>query len=116
MALPNGDPAAAVDLRRHGDAALELLQRQRRQLVRLGVEIEADGGEPAREDPFVLARVDLGDLRVQLFQRGDLGNRDQVGATKAAALVLDPALLVGAVLARNAVEGVEAEPPRVREF
>jgi hypothetical protein len=104
VALPDGDSAAAVDLRRQGDAALELLQRQRRQLVGLGVEVEADGGQSACEDPFVLGRVDLGDLRVQLFQRGDLGNRNQVRAAETAALVLDPALLMGAVLARDAVK------------
>lgn len=59
----------------------------------------------------MFGRVDRGDLLVELLQRCDVGNRDQVRTAEASALVLDPALLVGAFLAGDAVEGVEADPP-----
>lgn len=56
----------------------------------------------------VLRRLDLLDRGVQLGQRVDVGDRDQVRAAEPAALVLDATLLVAAFLAGPAVEGVEA--------
>ncbi|MFJ4411975.1 hypothetical protein [Streptomyces sp. NPDC088910] len=60
------------------------------------------------QDPLVLRGVDLGDPLVQLGERGDVGNGDQVGAAEPAALLFHPALLVGAFLTGDAVERVEA--------
>ncbi|WP_329537374.1 hypothetical protein OG568_54090 (plasmid) [Streptomyces sp. NBC_01450] len=116
MALADRNPAAAVDLRCQRDAALEFLERQRRQLVGLGDEVEADGGQPARQDPCVLGCVDRGDLLVQFAQRGNVGDQDEVRAPEASALVFDTTLLVGAFLAGDAVEGVEADLPWVQEI
>ncbi|WP_217133753.1 hypothetical protein [Streptomyces sp. AC558_RSS880] len=114
MALADRDPAAAVDLRRQRDAALELLERQRQ--LGLGDEVEPDAGQPPGQQPFVLLRVDFPQPFVQGLQRGDVRNGDQMRAPEPAALLLGPALLMGAFLARDAVERVEPEPPRVREF
>ena len=66
--------------------------------------------------PDVLGDLDLLDALVQLRQGVDLGNGDQVVAAEASALVLDAALLVGALDARPAVERVEADLPRVQRF
>ncbi|MFE6498155.1 hypothetical protein [Streptomyces sp. NPDC057748] len=65
--------------------------------------------------PGVLGQIDRGQALVQLGQRLDLGRRDQVLAAKPPALVLDPALLMGAFLARGAVERRERDLPWVQE-
>jgi hypothetical protein len=116
VALADGDPTAAVDLRRQRDAALELLERQRQQKIGLGDEVEPDAGQPPGQHPFVLLRVDLPQPVVQGLQRDDVGNRDQMSAAEPAAFLFDPALLVGALLARDAVERVEPDLPWVQEI
>ncbi|MFB6878371.1 hypothetical protein [Streptomyces sp. NPDC056323] len=63
----------------------------------------------------VLGDLDLFDLLVQLGERVDLGDRNQVRPAEAPALVLDAALLVGALDAGAAVEGVESDLPWVQE-
>ncbi|MER8034929.1 hypothetical protein [Streptomyces hydrogenans] len=68
------------------------------------VEVEADGRGPVVDVADVLVHLDLLDPRVQIGQRVDVGDRDQVRAAEPAALVLDPALLVGALDAGPAVE------------
>jgi hypothetical protein len=42
------------------------------------------------QDPLVLHGVDRGDFLVQLGQRGDIGNGEQVVAAKPAALLSTP--------------------------
>jgi hypothetical protein len=56
----------------------------------------------------VVEQIAGGDQRVQLGQRGDGRDRDEVPAAEAADLALDPAFLVRSVLAGAAEERVEA--------
>lgn len=79
------------------------------ELFGLDAEVEADRGQFPAQDPLVLLLIDQGDAGVQFLQRGDVGDRDQVGPAEAAALLFDSALLVGAFLTRDAVEGIESE-------
>lgn len=66
--------------------------------------------------PGVLRDVDRGQALVQLRQRVHLRRRDQMLAAEPAALVLHPALLMGAVLTRRAVERGELDLPWVHEI
>ncbi|ROV64561.1 MULTISPECIES: hypothetical protein [Streptomyces] len=66
--------------------------------------------------PDVLGHLDLLDLLVQFRERVDLGDRDQVRAAEPSALVLDAALLMGALDAGPAVEGVEPDLPWVQKI
>jgi hypothetical protein len=60
--------------------------------------------------------VPLLDQLVQLRQRLDLRHWHDVVAAEVADLALNATLLVGALDAGPAVEALDPEPPRVREF
>ncbi|MEU8927425.1 hypothetical protein AB0D10_42025 [Kitasatospora sp. NPDC048545] len=111
LVLADRDPGGLVDPRRQRQPDVELLLRDRSQQRGLVGEVEPDRGGPVVDVPGVLLRLDPLDPLVQVRQRVDLGNRDQMRSAEAPALVLDTALLVGALLAGPAVERVEADLP-----
>ena len=65
-------------------------------VARLDGERGADRDRPAGDHPVVVEQVAGGDQLVQLRQRGDLRDRDEVAAAEPADLALDAALLVRA--------------------
>ena len=65
------------------------------------------GDPPGVDVAEVVEAVALGHQLVQLGQGGDLGHRDHVAPAEPADLAFDPALLMGAVLAGQAEEGLE---------
>ncbi|RRQ87421.1 hypothetical protein CQW44_10855 [Streptomyces griseofuscus] len=60
-----------------GEDALELLGRQRARFFFFAAEVEADRGQLAPQHPLILGLVDRRQAGVELFQRGDVGGRDQ---------------------------------------
>ncbi|MCT2544071.1 hypothetical protein N0O83_14690 [Streptomyces atratus] len=122
---PDGDRVAvradrdlpvAVDSRGEQPAGLERLLRQRHQQRLFEREVLGDGPGPGANPAGVVLPVPLLDHLVQLGERGDLGDRDEVVAAEVADLPLDAALLVGAFDAWAAVEALDADLPWVREF
>lgn len=107
VGLPDADPRVPVDSRGQRGPGLERLTRQRPQQRCLEREVGGDTDRAALQTAVVVGRVGGRDQGVELGDRVHPGHRDQVVAAEPAALDLDPALLVGALLARAAVEGVE---------
>jgi len=85
--------------------------RQRQQERRLGGEILADRGRALVDVAGVLGGISLRQPGVQFRQGGGPRDRDEPAAAEPADLALDPALLVRAFLARDAVERLEAGLP-----
>lgn len=105
---PDTDLAVAVDPRSGEPARLERLLRQRRQQRLLGREVLADGSGPGPDSAGVVLLVPPVDHRVELGERVDFRDRDEVVAAEPADLALDSALLVGAADAGLAVERFQA--------
>lgn len=98
-----------VDPRGQHQAGLERFVRQGAQHGGFGGEVVAHGsgavGDPAGAVGIVERVVERGEVLVELRERRN--EWDEVGAAEAAALALDPALLMGAFDAGAAVEGIE---------
>src|SRR4051794_35082388 len=73
-----------------------------------GNEVVADTAGAVGDPAGVVGVVERRQPGVELCDRGDLRDGDEMGAAEPAALALHPALLVGALDARAAVERVEA--------
>ena len=108
VALPHRDPGPVVDPGLQQPGRVERLGRQRPQRRQLGGERGADRDRPAGDHPGLVKQVTGRDQRVQLGQRRDVRDRDEVTAPEPADLALDAALLVRAFDARSAEERVEA--------
>jgi hypothetical protein len=103
----HADLAGAVDAWGEPAAGLERLGRQRRQQGRLDGEHLPDGARPGPDAPGVVGDVPGIDQGVELGQRVDLGDRDEVIAAEPADLTFDAAFLVGALQSGLAVEGLD---------
>ena len=87
--------------------AVELLNRQPHQRGHLQGERGTDGDRAASDHPIVVEQVGGGDQIIQLCQRGDRGDRDEMAPSEAADLALHAALLMRPVDARAAKERVK---------
>jgi hypothetical protein len=104
---PHRDLRVAVHPRAEQPAGRERLSRQRPQQRLLDRKRLADGVGARPDPPGIVVGVPPVDHRVELGQRGDLWDRDEMVAAKPADLALHPAFLVGALLARLAVERLQ---------
>ena len=105
--LPDGDPGMPIDPGGQGQPGRERLAGQRPQRRPLQLPVVADGLDPVGDPAVLVLGVGGGQQLVELCDRVDFGHRDAVGAAEPAALTLHPALLMRAVDAGLAVEGVE---------
>jgi len=106
---PDGDLAVAVDPRREQPPGLEGLVGQRHQQRLFECEALRDRLGPGPDAAGIVLLVPLFDHLVQLGERGDLGDGNEVIAAEVADHPFDPALLVGPFDARPAVETFNAE-------
>lgn len=90
-----------------------LRERCQQQLFRR--EVLPDRAGPGPGATAVVLLVPPVDHGVERCERVDFGNGDEVVAAEPAGLALGSAFLVGAADAGLAVEGLQPEPPRVRE-
>jgi hypothetical protein len=108
VALADRDAGIAVDPRRHRQAGLEQLGRQRPQQRCLEREVLPDAHRAVADPAGVIGQVVADQQRVELSHRLDLRDRDQVVAAEPAAFTFDAALLVRALDTGVAVERLEA--------
>nr|WSX54234.1 hypothetical protein OG409_38220 [Streptomyces sp. NBC_00974] len=81
------DPGGLIDLRSQREPDVEVLEGQGCQQRGLVLKVEAHRRRPVVDVPGILGRLDLLDLDVQVGERVDLGNRDQVRAAEPSPLV-----------------------------
>ncbi|MDH6493702.1 hypothetical protein M2157_009789 [Streptomyces sp. SAI-127] len=111
------DLSVAVDPWGEPAARLERLDGQRFQLRPFDGEVLADRSGTGTDAPALVLKIPPVDHLVQLGEGGDLRDRHEVVAAEIADLALHPALLVGALDARTAVETLdppvrtESDPP-----
>src|SRR5215472_14364344 len=86
---------------------LERLDRQALQCLRFGGEVVADGDSPPEDPPPVVGGVTSGDQLVELCDRVDSWDRDEMTAAEPADLALHATFLVRALDPRDAKEAVE---------
>lgn len=91
----DADLRVSIHAQTEQPTGLERLLRQRPQQRLFSGEVLAHRPRPRPDPPLVILRVPLLDQRVQLGQRRDLRDRDQVITAEVADLALHPALLVG---------------------
>ncbi len=103
------DLPVSVDPWREQPPGLERLIRQRPQQQLFEREVLRDRLGPGPDAAGIVLPVPLLDHLIQLGERGDLGDRNEVVAAEVADLSLDPAFLMGALDARPAVEAFDTE-------
>ncbi|WTL37220.1 hypothetical protein OG244_02425 [Streptomyces brevispora] len=103
------DLSVAVDPRSEEPARLEWLLGQRHQQWSFEREVLGDRLGPGADAAGVVLPVPPLDHLVQLGERGDLGDGNEVVAAEVADHPFDSALLVGAFDAGPAVEALDAE-------
>ncbi|WP_327238971.1 hypothetical protein OG243_01525 [Streptomyces sp. NBC_01318] len=103
------DLSVAVDPRREQPARLEWLLGQRHQQRLFDCKVLRDSLGPGADAAGIVLPVPLFDHLVQLSERGDLGDGNEVIAAEVADHPFDPALLVGTFDAGPAVEALDAE-------
>jgi hypothetical protein len=109
VVLAHANAGLVVDPARSQDASrIERLGGQGPQVGLLCREVVADGAGAMADPAGVIGGVGGLQLLVELTDGGDHGDGDQVPSAEAAALTLHPTLLVGAALAGQAEERVEA--------
>jgi len=91
-----------------GERGVERFARQRPQQFTLEGPVVPDTHRSVADAPPVIGVVPFFDQRVELVDRDHHRHRDAVVAAEPAALTLDAALLVTALMSGQAVEGVEA--------
>ena len=106
-AFPHADPGIPVHPRPQHRRGLERLGRQRQQQAPLRGEVLPDRGRPASDMAGILGGVRLGQPGVKLRQRTGPRHRHEPAAAEPADLPLDPALLMRALRAGQAVERLE---------
>jgi hypothetical protein len=104
--LPHADPGLRVDPAGQRGRGVEVVVRQRVQRGPLDLEHGPDRLRAGLDPAGVVRRVGRRRHLVQRGQRPHVRDRGQVPAPEPADLALDPALLMRAVLARQAVERV----------
>ena len=106
--LADADPGLAVDPDGDDPRRIEGSGRQRPQRRPVGLAHRADGLPPPADVAGEVAPVRLLEAPVEIGQALDPRDRDEEVPALPAHLALDAALLVGALLARLAVAGLEA--------
>ena len=108
VALPDTDPRVPIDPRTYRQPRLKRLGRQRPQQAGFEREVLPDVAGAVADPAGVVSKVVAGQQAVELGQRVDFGDRDQVVAPEPAALTLHAALLMRPLDTGMAVKRLEA--------